>query len=147
MFLPYDQDLETSEAIEEWLKDLGIQLETIECSGYPPRPLIFSKYQPHPPAIVLYRYPLMEDWLNLVSQQYAGYYGPWYYLHIVHRLYYHLELNGLYELERRWYHYLFGSLATLEDRAYHFTKLTLGTLHNPRKFDEMVEKSFQPGKI
>lgn len=145
MKLPYDDELLSQEALDDWLRELGVEVEIRECGGYPARPPVFSEYRLEPPQIIVYRYPLMEDWLNLMSQHHAGYYGPWYYLHIAFRLYFHLEMNGLFEIERKWYHQLFGQLTSLEDRAYHFTKSILGTMHNPRKFDETVEKSFRPG--
>lgn len=147
MHLPYDDDLLSPEALEDWVRELNVLLDLREMSGYPSRPLIFSQYRLDPPAITVYRYPLMEDWLNLMSQHHAGYYGPWYSLHIAFRLYFHLELSGLYEIERKWYHSLFGRLSTIDDRAYLFTRQILGTNQHPRRFDDFVEKSFRPGRI
>ncbi len=142
--LPFDQDLVNPQSIIEWIEELGIDLDIQELDYYPSLPVIFSEYKYDPAAIIIYRYLPMEDWLNLISQQQVGYYGPWYFLHITHRIYYHLELHGLYEIERYWYHRLFGSLSTLEERAYCFTREILDTLFSPKRFDQAVERSFQP---
>ena len=145
MLLPYDRDLQTPQGILEWIQELGVVLDIRDIDGYPSRPLLFSEYRIEPPTIVIFRYLPMEDWLNTMSQQQVGYFGPWYFLPIVQRLYEHLELNGLFEIERRWHHRLFGRLSTLEERACRFTQDFLNTLHPPSKFDETVERSFRPG--
>ena len=115
-----------------------------EINEYPKRPLIFSNYQLDPPTIIIYRYLPAENWLNLLSQHTIHYYGPWYYLFVAFRFYFHLEINGYYEIERKWHHHLFGKLCTLEERAYHFTQQVLGTLHSLERFEEAVEKSYKP---
>lgn len=115
-----------------------------EIDEYPKRPLIFSQYQLEPPTIIIYRYLPAEQWLNLLCQQTIYYYGPWYYLHIAFRFYFHLEINGYYEIERKWHQYLFGKLSSLEERAYFFTQQILGTRHSPEQFDEAIEKSYRP---
>ncbi len=142
--LPFDREIETPESIVEWIEELGITLDIREIDRYATRPLLLSKYQFEPPVITIYRYLPMEEWLNLISQQQVGYYGPWYFLHIAQRLYEHLELNGLYEVERRWYHRLFGSLSTIEERASYFSKEFLGTVRSPQIFDEILERSYRP---
>ena len=144
MLLPYDRELTQPESLLEWVNELGVKLEILEIDGYPSRPLIFSKYQLSGPSIVIYRYLPMEDWLNLMCQQYVGFYGPWYFLHLAHRIYDHLELSGLFELKRSWWQVLFGRLSSTEERAYRFTQQILGTLHSPMRFDEVVERGFRP---
>ncbi len=147
MKLPYDTDLQNPEGLLEWLKELDIEVDIRELEEYPSRPLVFSDYQLEPPKIIIYRYKPLDDWLNLVCQHQTGYYGPWYFLHIVYQLYILFELNGYYEIERKWYHHLFGTLSTMEKRAYRFVRNILGTLHPPQRFDETVEQSFRPGYI
>ncbi len=144
MLLPYDRELQEPESLLEWIDELPVQLEIKEIDDYPKRPLIFSEYRLAGPAIVIYRYLPLEDWLNMLAQQYVGFYGNWYYLHIAYQLYFHLETSGEYEIKRGILDYLMGSLSTLEDRAHAFTRQVLGTLHNPAKYYEMVEKSFRP---
>ncbi|MGC9328271.1 MAG: hypothetical protein ACP5I1_11600 [Candidatus Hinthialibacter sp.] len=145
MDLPLDPDLQTPESILQWIGELNVRLDIRQLNSYPARPLVFSDYILEPPAIVIYRYLPMEDWLNLMCQRSVGYYGPWYFLPITHRLYYHLELNGLFEIERKWHHRCFGRLETLEDRAHRFVKEILGLLSHPSKFDVQVNRAFQPG--
>ncbi len=145
MELPLDRNLQTPESILEWLDELDVILDLREVDAYPSRPLVFSDYILEPPAIIIFRYLPMEDWLNLMCQRSVGYFGPWYFLHITHRLYYHLEMNGLFEIERKWHHRLWGTLDTLEARAYRFTREILGTLHHPARFDQQVENAFKPG--
>lgn len=146
-YLPYDRELEDPAALVEWIKEEGVRLDIREMPGYPTVPLHFSEYHDEPPTIVVFRYSLMDDWLNMVCQTRVGYYGPWYFLHVAYYFYFYLELNGRYEIERKWYHQIFGALSTIEDRAYHFARIILGTLHHPRKFDEMVITSFRPGPM
>ncbi|RJP19297.1 MAG: hypothetical protein C4527_27350 [Candidatus Omnitrophota bacterium] len=142
--LPFDRELVTPESLLEWIEELNVKLDIVELDRYASRPLVFSEYRFDPPTIIIYRYLPMEDWLNLISQQYVGYYGPWYFLHIAQRLYDHLELNGLYEIERKWYHRFFGRLASIEERSHRFAQQFLGTLFSPTRFDEVVERSFRP---
>ncbi|MEW6234464.1 MAG: hypothetical protein AB1656_03685, partial [Candidatus Omnitrophota bacterium] len=127
-----------------WIRQLGLEVDIQELDRCPVRPFILSEYQLSPPKIIVYRYLPIEDCLNLTSQHAAGYYGPWYFLHIAYQFYFHLELNGFYELERRWFHRLFGLIGSIEDRAYRFSKNILGTLHSPKRFDDAVEQSFRP---
>ncbi len=147
MQLPYDRDLQIPDSLIEWIESQGVTLDIREIEGYPQRPLIFSDYQLEPPVITIYRYRPMEDWLNLMSQQQVGYYGPWYYLHAAYRFYFHLEMNGLFEIDRTWFHNLFGLNNTIEKRAHRFVRDTLHTLHPPERFDRIVEKSFRPGIV
>lgn len=144
MELPLDRDLQTPESILAWIREIGVRLDIRELDKYPGRPLIFSQYDYDPPVITIYRYRPLEDWLNLMSQRTVGYYGPWYFLHIAFRLYFHLEMHGLYEIERKWYHRCLSRLDTLEARAYRFTRELLGTLHHPSRFDAQIGRSFQP---
>mgnify|MGYP006271456763 CR=1 FL=1 len=143
--LPYDHELVEPEAVYELMHECGIEAEIIERDEYPRRPIFLSDYQLDPPRIHVYRYQPLDDWLNWASQQQVGFYGPWYYLHITYRFYFHLEMTGLYEVERNWKDRLLGRLATLEDRAYAFTQVLLGTRYSPERFDRFVEKSFRPG--
>lgn len=145
MQLPYDTDLQVPESLIEWIDSQDVVLDIREIEGYPQRPLIFSSYQYEPPTITIYRYLPMEDWLNLMSQQQVGYYGPWYYLHVAYRFYFYLEMNGLFEIERKWYHILFGLLNTIEKRANRFVQDMLQTQHSPDRFDKSVVRSFIPG--
>lgn len=145
MDLPLDRDLQTPESLLKWIRELDVQLDIRELNSYPSRPLIFSDYLFDPPTIVIYRYLPLEDWLNLTSQRCVGYYGPWYFLHIAFRLYYHLEFNGLFEIERKWRHRLTGRLDSVESRAYQFVREVLGTLRHPSRFDAQVARSYQPG--
>jgi len=145
MDLPLDEELLTPESLAAWIRHLGIRLDLRELDALPARPLVFSEYRLEPPTIVIYRYQPLEEWLNLICQRHVGYYGPWYFLHAAYRLYFHLELNGLYEIERKWHHRCFHRLGTLEERAYRFTREILGTQHDPARFDREVEKGFQPG--
>lgn len=145
--LPLERDLKNPESLLEWVDELGVELDMREVDGFPSRPLVLSDYRMSGPVIVIYRYLPMEDWFNLLSQHHVGFYGPWYCLHIAHRLYYHLELSGEYEIPRQWYHRMLGMLVTIEDRAYHFTREVLGTLHSPRRFDQALEKAFQPATL
>lgn len=147
MELSLDRDLQNPESILARIEELNVRLEVRELDAYPARPLIFSHYQYEPPTITIYRYRLLEDWLNLTSQRVVGYYGPWYFLHIAYQLYHHLEMNGLFEIERKWYHRCVGRLDTIESRAYQFVREVLRTLHHPARFDEQVRRSFQPGDI
>lgn len=147
MHLPYDPDLQIPDSLIEWIETQGVTLDIREIDGYPQRPLIFSAYQLEPPVITIYRYRMMEDWLNLMSQQQVGYYGPWYYLHVAYRFYFHLEMNGLFEIDRTWFHNLFGLNNTIEKRAYRFVRDTLHTQHHPERFDRGVEISFRPGTV
>lgn len=145
MDLPLDRDLQTPESLLEWIDKLGVHLDIREFNSYPARPLVFSDYIFDPPSIAIYRYLPLDDWLNLVSQRSVGYYGPWYFLHIAYRLYYHLEMTGLFEIERKWYHHYLGQLDTIEARAYRFVRDILGTLRHPARFDAQVERYYQPG--
>ncbi len=145
MELPLDRDLRTPDSILAWIKELGVQMDIRELNGFPSRPLVFSEYRYDPPTIIIFRYLPMEDWLNLMSQRSVGYYGPWFFLYIAYRLYFHLEMHGLYEIERRWYHRCFGQLDTIEDRAYRFVREILGTLTHPLQFEIQVNRAFQPG--
>lgn len=142
--LPYDRELNQAESLVEWVKELNVGLDIKEIDGYPQRPLTFSEYRFAGPTIIIHRYMPMEDWLNMLAQNQIGFYAPWYYLHIAHKLYFHLEASGEYEIERGFFDQLFGSLSTIEERAHLFTKRVLGTLHNPSKFYQMVEQSFKP---
>lgn len=145
MDLPLDYELNTPESILQWIEELGVTLQIHTLNRYPDRPILLSSYRYEPPMIHIYRYEPLEEWLNLMSQRRIGYYGPWYFIHIGYRLYYHLELNGIYSIEPKWYHRLFGELNTIDKRAWIFTKEILGTLHDPERFDKEVEKAFQPG--
>ncbi len=147
MKLPYDPDLQKPEALLDWIKDMEVEIDIQTLDRYPTPPLVFSEYYYDPPQITIYRYLPMEDWLNLMSQHYAGYYGPWYFLHIAYRFYFHLEMNGDYEVPRTWLHQLFGVRNTIEKRAYYFTHKTLGTLFPPQRFDGAVERCFQPWQV
>lgn len=144
MQLPYDRELNHPESLLEWVNELDVKLDIREIEGYPKRPLIFSEYRLAGPTIIIYRYLPLEDWLNMLAQHQTGFYGPWYYLHLAHQFYFHLEASGEYEIERGFFNQLTGSLSTIDERACLFTKRVLGTLHNPAKFYEMVEQSFKP---
>lgn len=144
MHLPYDRELNQPESLVEWIAELGVELDIREIDDYPKRPLIFSEYRLAGPKIVIYRYLPLEDWLNMLAQNQIGFYAPWYYLHIAHQLYFHLEASGEYEIERGFFDQLFGSLSTIEDRANLFTKQVLGTLRNPGLYYKIVEQSFKP---
>lgn len=144
MDLPYDPDLVHPEALLEWIGETDVEHQLLEIDQYPRRPLLLSDYRLDPPRIRVYRYLPIEDWLNLACQRQAGFYGPWYYLHLAFRFYCHLEINGMYEVERKWFHRLLGRLSSLEDRAYHFTQTILETRFPPHRFDQFVERSFIP---
>ncbi|MDX9753286.1 MAG: hypothetical protein RBU29_04955 [bacterium] len=144
MLLPYDEELQNPESLIAWVQDEGARLDLLEIDDYPKRPLLFSEYRLEPPTITVYRYLPAEPWLNLLCQHSIQYYGPWYSIFIAYRFYFYLELNGLYEIERTWRDRLWGHLASLEDRAFHFTQQILGTLHNPIRFEQAIEKSYQP---
>ncbi|MDP8245118.1 MAG: hypothetical protein P9L94_13625 [Candidatus Hinthialibacter antarcticus] len=144
-YLPFDRDLVNPEGLLQWIKELGIEVEFSDSDQYPRRPVMFSAYQMEPPRIRIYRYSTVEEQFNLISQQQAGYYGPWYCLHLAFRLYFHLEINGMYETPRSWRHKLFGGMESLEERAYAFAHELLGCRYNPARFDYYIDKALEPG--
>ncbi|MBI1387997.1 MAG: hypothetical protein GC154_06075 [bacterium] len=145
MNLPYDGDLVNPDSLIEWIEESGVGVEFHQNEQFPRSPVLLSEYRVEPPTIHIYRYPLIEDRMNLICQQQAGYFGPWYCLHLAFRFYFHLELSGEYEIERSWRDRLFGGLASLDERAYAFTQNLLSTRYNPARFDVYLERSLTPG--
>lgn len=145
MLLPFDRDLVDPEPLLEWIGELGVAVEFERLDRYPRRPLILSSYQHEPPLIRIYQYLPVEDQFNLICQRQAGYYGPWFCLHLAYRLYYYLETEDLYELPLDWRSRLFGGMQSLDERAYAFAKDLLGCRYNPARFDSYLDSCFQPG--
>lgn len=144
--LPLDTELVEPESLLEWIHDTDVELCIDTIDEYPKHPLHFSEYHYEPPRIRVIRYKPMDDWFNTVSQQQVGFYGPWYYLFIAYRFYFHLEMHGLYEIKRAWHHTLLGKMTTLEERAFHFAATILETRHPVQRFESFVERSFRPGR-